>query len=106
MNASFFFKINKLLLMDIFFFFLFLFFSFSFQPSPVFNWTGTHDVAEVAKENYDNCTDTAIGSIQTTSPANFTLTTNATRYFICTISSHCEVGQKVRSEERRVGKEC
>ncbi|KAK7860006.1 umecyanin [Quercus suber] len=61
----------------------------------VFNWTGMHDVAEVTKENYDSCTDTAIGSIQTTSPANFTLTSNATRYFICTISSHCEIGQKV-----------
>ncbi|XP_075675333.1 stellacyanin-like [Castanea sativa] len=69
--------------------------SFNIGDVIVFNWTGTHDVAEVTKENYDSCTDTAIGSIQNTSPVNFNLTSNATRYFICTISSHCEIGQKV-----------
>ncbi|KAG7984453.1 hypothetical protein I3843_04G161700 [Carya illinoinensis] len=61
----------------------------------VFNWNGTHDVAEVTKENYDSCNDTGTIDLRQTSPANFTLSSNSTRYFICTISNHCELGQKV-----------
>ncbi|KAL5537957.1 hypothetical protein UlMin_045956 [Ulmus minor] len=65
----------------------------------VFQWSGngTHTVVEVSKADYDNCTTTnPIGTIFQTSPASINLTTNATRYFICTISNHCRnFGQKV-----------
>uniref|UniRef100_A0A5B7CBX2 Phytocyanin domain-containing protein n=1 Tax=Davidia involucrata TaxID=16924 RepID=A0A5B7CBX2_DAVIN len=62
----------------------------------VFNWTGTHNVAQVSKADFDNCTSTnTIGTLQTTSPANFNLTTNETTYYICTVQSHCSLGQKV-----------
>ncbi|KAI3428899.1 uncharacterized protein J3R85_008909 [Psidium guajava] len=70
--------------------------SFSFGDTVVFNWTGTHTVAEVSKTDYDNCTSTSpIGTIQTASPYSVTLSTNSSRYFICTISNHCRLGQKV-----------
>ncbi|KAA8535123.1 hypothetical protein F0562_030126 [Nyssa sinensis] len=64
----------------------------------VFNWTGNHNVAQVSRADFDNCTTT--NPVQTTSPANFTLTSNETTYYICTVSSHCYVGQKV---EIRIG---
>ncbi|KAK3025872.1 hypothetical protein RJ639_042301 [Escallonia herrerae] len=62
----------------------------------VFNWNGTHNVAKVTKEDYDNCNSTnALVAIQTASPANFTLDTNGSHYFICSIDNHCGRGQKV-----------
>ncbi|XVE71471.1 hypothetical protein DITRI_Ditri10aG0153200 [Diplodiscus trichospermus] len=70
--------------------------NFEINDTIVFNWNGTHDVAEVSEADYENCTKTnPIGSIQQSSPANFTLDSNRSRYFICTVSSHCELGQKV-----------
>lgn len=69
--------------------------SFDLGDTILFNWTGTHDVAKVSKADYDNCTKTnPIVPIVTTSPANFTVT-NETQYFICTVSTHCNLGQKV-----------
>ncbi|XP_057967384.1 cucumber peeling cupredoxin-like [Malania oleifera] len=63
----------------------------------VFNWTGTHDVAEVSNSTaYANCSKTStINSVLSTSPVNINLTSNGTRYFICTVGQHCERGQKV-----------
>ncbi|OWM71761.1 hypothetical protein CDL15_Pgr005949 [Punica granatum] len=70
--------------------------SFDAGDTVVFNWTGTHDVAEVSETDYDNCTKTnPIGTIQSTSPYSVTLSSNGSRYFICTVSTHCEMGQKV-----------
>ncbi|KAF8007243.1 hypothetical protein BT93_K1288 [Corymbia citriodora subsp. variegata] len=70
--------------------------SFDLGDTVVFNWTGTHNVAEVSKADYDNCTSTSlIGTIQTVSPYSVVLSTNASRYFICTVSNHCGLGQKV-----------
>ncbi|XP_058206879.1 cucumber peeling cupredoxin-like [Rhododendron vialii] len=71
--------------------------TFEVGDTLVFNWTGTHNVARVStKAEFDNCTaNNVIGTIQTASPANFTLDTNVTHYFICTIESHCYLGQKV-----------
>ncbi|XP_059431621.1 umecyanin-like [Corylus avellana] len=61
------------------------------------------DVVEVTEDKYNNCsTTTPIGAIKKTSPANFTLTSNATRYFICTVDNHCKLGQKVTI---RIGEE-
>lgn len=62
----------------------------------MFNWTGTHSVAEVSKADYDKCrTKSPDGEIHETSPANYTLNSNGTHYFICTVDSHCDRGQKV-----------
>ncbi|OMO57757.1 Plastocyanin-like protein [Corchorus olitorius] len=70
--------------------------NFEINDTIVFSWTNTHDVAEVSEADYENCTKTnPIGSVQQTSPANFTLDSNRSRYFICTINNHCELGQKV-----------
>ncbi|KAJ4708237.1 putative Cucumber peeling cupredoxin [Melia azedarach] len=69
---------------------------FQVADTIVFNWTGTDDVAEVSKADYDKCrTTNPIGEIQRISPVNFTLGSNGTLYFICTVDSHCDRGQKV-----------
>lgn len=70
--------------------------SFDVGDTIVFNWTGNHDVAEVSKVDYDNCTKSSpLSTILTSSPVNVNLTSNSTRYFICTVSTHCSLGQKV-----------
>ncbi|XP_044472530.1 cucumber peeling cupredoxin-like [Mangifera indica] len=69
---------------------------FSIGDTIVFNWTGTHNVGEVSKEDYDKCTTVhLVDEIQQISPATFTLDSNGSRFFICTVDSHCERGQKV-----------
>ncbi|XP_062149113.1 umecyanin-like [Alnus glutinosa] len=58
-----------------------------------FNWTmGTHTVAEVSKADYDSCTKVSsyIGS-----PVIFTPPSTGSYYFICTVSDHCQLGQKL-----------
>jgi len=68
--------------------------SFFFNASE-FNWTDTHNVLEVTtKTEYDAC-DKTNGILQQFSPATFNLTENGTYYYICTIGSHCDSGQKV-----------
>ncbi|KAL5697960.1 hypothetical protein ACHQM5_029055 [Ranunculus cassubicifolius] len=63
----------------------------------VFNFgTGRHDVARVTKMEFDSCTATnTIGAIVMTGPANITLNTAGEHYYICTISGHCSLGQKL-----------
>ncbi|KAL0422110.1 UNVERIFIED_CONTAM: Umecyanin [Sesamum latifolium] len=71
---------------------------FDLGDNIVFRWSGTHDVVQVTKEGYDNCTatnTTALSPIQTTSPYTFTLNSTAPHYFICTIANHCSLGQKL-----------
>ncbi|XP_024026081.1 umecyanin-like [Morus notabilis] len=61
-----------------------------------FNWTaGTHDVAEVNENDYDNCTKV---SIVIASPVVINLTKPGEHYFICTIGDHCQRGQKLDIE--------
>ncbi|KAI8570723.1 hypothetical protein RHMOL_Rhmol01G0058500 [Rhododendron molle] len=61
----------------------------------VFNFvTGAHDVATVTKTSYDSCSSASPIAIQTTGPANVTLTTGE-HYFICTVGQHCANGQKL-----------
>ncbi|XP_030446163.2 umecyanin-like [Syzygium oleosum] len=57
-----------------------------------FNWTGTHNVAEVSKAEYDNCTQvvSVMGS-----PVNIKLLKGGSYHYICTVDSHCELGQKL-----------
>ncbi|KAL1565046.1 cucumber peeling cupredoxin-like [Salvia divinorum] len=63
----------------------------------VFNFmTNEHDVVQVPKASYDDCTeDNAIGNVITTGPANITLDTAGERYYICSIGGHCGAGQKL-----------
>ncbi|XP_076934347.1 early nodulin-like protein 14 [Bidens hawaiensis] len=62
----------------------------------VFNFTnGLHDVAEVSAAAYDPCTSTNPISLITTGPATLALTTAGTHYYICTFTSHCQIGQKL-----------
>ncbi|XP_010247602.1 PREDICTED: umecyanin-like [Nelumbo nucifera] len=60
-----------------------------------FDFSGSHDVAQVTKANYDSCTKTPIGSIISTSPAEILLNASGDHYFICTISNHCQAGMKL-----------
>ncbi|KAL5538985.1 hypothetical protein UlMin_045521 [Ulmus minor] len=57
-----------------------------------FNWSGSHDVAEVSEREYENCTKTSnvFGS-----PLTINLTSTGNHYFICTVDTHCERGQKL-----------
>ncbi|XP_039165325.1 mavicyanin [Eucalyptus grandis] len=57
-----------------------------------FNWTGTHNVAEVSKAEYDNCTQvvSVLGS-----PVEIQLLKGGSNYYICTVDSHCNLGQKL-----------
>ncbi|KAJ9688678.1 hypothetical protein PVL29_014367 [Vitis rotundifolia] len=70
---------------------------FELGDTIVFNWTGTHTVARVSKDVYDNCTTANVlaSDTQATSPVNYTLNSTEPQYFICTIGSHCSFGQKV-----------
>ncbi|KAM0969366.1 hypothetical protein ACFX13_017903 [Malus domestica] len=62
----------------------------------VFKWSGSHTVAEVSKADYDNCSNSNHLAFYDSSPASITLTSNVTRYFICTVGNHCsDLGQKV-----------
>ncbi|CAK9170953.1 unnamed protein product [Ilex paraguariensis] len=68
--------------------------NFEVGDNLVFTWNNTHNVAKVSKEEFDNCTSSN-GPIQTTSPANFTIDSNGSSYFICTVNNHCRLGQKL-----------
>ncbi|XP_062086887.1 mavicyanin-like [Humulus lupulus] len=61
-----------------------------------FNFTtNEHDVVEVPKASYDGCsTDNAKQTIKN-GPANVSLTEEGEHYYICSISGHCQAGQKL-----------
>ncbi|KAJ7978944.1 Blue copper protein [Quillaja saponaria] len=67
----------------------------------IFNWTGTHTVGDLSKADYESCT-TEIGKVSGpvfTSNSNelvftVTLTRPGSRYFLCTVATHCANGQK------------
>ncbi|PKI79590.1 hypothetical protein CRG98_000065 [Punica granatum] len=61
-----------------------------------FVWNGTHNVAFVTKEEYDNCTQ-IISVFSGGEAFQYKLPSNASGmyYFICTIDSHCAGGQKL-----------
>ncbi|KAF8034489.1 hypothetical protein BT93_C0719 [Corymbia citriodora subsp. variegata] len=66
--------------------------SFTVGDKLSFNWTGTHNVAEVSKAEYDNCTQvvSVLGS-----PVDIQLLKGRSYHYICTVDSHCELGQKL-----------
>ncbi|KAK1306121.1 hypothetical protein QJS10_CPA10g00376 [Acorus calamus] len=58
--------------------------------------TGSHNVMEVSKSDYDSCTTTApIGGTKTTGPATLNLSTAGMHYYICGFPQHCSAGQKL-----------
>ncbi|XP_010050045.1 umecyanin [Eucalyptus grandis] len=61
-----------------------------------FVWNGTHNVAFVTKEEYDNCTK-VISVFQGGVAFSYTLPADANGpyYFISTVDSDCENGQKL-----------
>ncbi|KAF5789163.1 putative Phytocyanin domain, cupredoxin [Helianthus annuus] len=70
--------------------------TFTVGDALIFNFTNRqHDVAEVSAAAYDPCTSTNPISLATTSPATLALTTPGTHYYICTFTSHCQIGQKL-----------
>ncbi|KAB2618608.1 stellacyanin-like [Pyrus ussuriensis x Pyrus communis] len=69
---------------------------FQINDTIVFKWSGSHTVAEVSKADYENCSNSNPLAFYDSSPASITLTSNVTRYFICTVGNHCsDLGQKV-----------
>ncbi|XVE98350.1 hypothetical protein REPUB_Repub03eG0098800 [Reevesia pubescens] len=65
----------------------------------VFNFTtGVHDVAEVNKTAYDNCTTTNTIFTDNNGPARITLNRTGEHYYICTVPGHCSAGQKLNVE--------
>ncbi|KAG6639700.1 hypothetical protein CIPAW_10G119600 [Carya illinoinensis] len=65
-------------------------------PSTVQLHYKCHDVLQVPKEAYDNCSSSnAIGDTINTGPINLTLSIASTHYYICTLGRHCLLGQKL-----------
>ncbi|CAK9170956.1 unnamed protein product [Ilex paraguariensis] len=63
----------------------------------VFNFTtGDHTAAKVTNDAFNSCNTTNPLTIQTTGPASYTLDATGEDYFICTISNHCSLGQKLQ----------
>lgn len=70
--------------------------TFSVGDVLLFNFvTGEQDVARVTKEAFDACNSTNPISLQTTGPANYTLSSPGEYYFISTLDGHCSLGQKL-----------
>lgn len=68
------------------------------KKNAAFSWSGTHNVAQVTKDGYDNCNATGnlgLGPVQAVSPYNFILNSTEPYYFICTVGDHCSNGQRV-----------
>lgn len=62
----------------------------------LFNFiTGFHNVVEVPQAAYGSCTAANPISISTTGPARVTLNAPGTHYYICTVGTHCQIGQKL-----------
>ncbi|CAI9285779.1 unnamed protein product [Lactuca saligna] len=62
----------------------------------LFNFiTGFHHVAEVSQAAYGLCTTANPISIVITGPAKVTLKAPGTHYYVCTVGTHCQIGQKL-----------
>ncbi|KAI3775444.1 hypothetical protein L1987_50020 [Smallanthus sonchifolius] len=61
-----------------------------------FNFTtGLHNVAEVSQAAFGPCTTANPISINPAGPATVTLTAAGAHYYICTVGTHCQIGQKL-----------
>ena len=62
----------------------------------LFNFTtGIHNVAEVSQAAYGPCATTNTLSLNPNGPAVVKLTRPGNHYYICTVVSHCQIGQKL-----------
>jgi hypothetical protein len=63
----------------------------------VFKYTPqVHDVVEVSKADYDACSNARPVATHTSGNDAITLTAAGTRYFICSITGHCDGGMKLQ----------
>ncbi|KAF6156690.1 hypothetical protein GIB67_017826 [Kingdonia uniflora] len=71
--------------------------TFTVGDTLLFNFaTGSHDVVQVKKADFDACTSTdPIGKVMATGPAKIVLSTEGENFFICKFDSHCSLGQKL-----------
>ncbi|KAJ0724305.1 putative Blue (type 1) copper binding protein [Helianthus annuus] len=70
--------------------------TFNVGDTLFFNFTtGFHNVAEVSQAAYGPCTTANPISTITTGPATVTLTAAGQHYYICTVGTHCQIGQKL-----------
>ncbi|KAF6156691.1 hypothetical protein GIB67_017827 [Kingdonia uniflora] len=71
--------------------------TFTVGDTLLFNFTtGSHDVVQVKKADFDACTSTnPVGSVIGTGPAKIVLNTKGENFFICNFDSHCSLGQKL-----------
>ena len=76
----------------------------------VFSYSPAHDVVEVSKADYDACTASKVVARYTGGKTTVKLTTAGKRYFICSITGHCDAGMKVevnvKSKEVRTVQRC
>uniref|UniRef100_A0A0D9X915 Phytocyanin domain-containing protein n=1 Tax=Leersia perrieri TaxID=77586 RepID=A0A0D9X915_9ORYZ len=70
--------------------------SFAVGDKLTFNFGSGHTLTEVSKSDYENCavSGNPISDVQS-GPATVDLTAAGTRYFICTVPSHCTGGMKL-----------
>ncbi|CAK9326566.1 unnamed protein product [Citrullus colocynthis] len=54
-----------------------------------------HDVAKVTKDNFASCSGESPISFSSNPPVRITLSEPGEHFFICTISGHCSLGQKL-----------
>ncbi|KAH1067769.1 hypothetical protein J1N35_032756 [Gossypium stocksii] len=71
-------------------------YEFKVGDSAVFNWTGNHTAAQVRNQaDYDNCNTNATEiTLYAVAGVRVPFTTEGFHYFICTVGTHCEQGQK------------
>ncbi|KAM3386242.1 hypothetical protein ACQJBY_009709 [Aegilops geniculata] len=69
---------------------------FSPGDSLVFSYSPAHDVVEVSKADYDACTASKVVARYTGGKTTVKLTTAGKRYFICSITGHCDAGMKLQ----------
>ncbi|XP_059431376.1 umecyanin-like [Corylus avellana] len=70
--------------------------NFSVGDILAFNFTtGVHDLATVSQVAFDACNTSSNITLTKTGPANFTLNSTGSYYFICTFPQHCSRGQKL-----------
>lgn len=70
--------------------------TFTTGDTLVFNFAnGQHNVAKVIKSAFDACNGGSAVFTLTNSPATVTLNETGMQYYICTVGSHCSLGQKL-----------
>ncbi|XP_030933390.1 mavicyanin-like [Quercus lobata] len=58
--------------------------------------TGLHNVLEVKKEDYDDCTQNHVIKKYDNGPAIFEVTKPGDHYFICGLKNHCQNGERLK----------